>query len=269
MSATADLAMRLERVCAALAQAGPVLVAYSGGVDSSVLLALAARTPGAGALGVIADSPSLPRAALAQALRRAAEFGARVEVLHTQEFENPAYAANGVDRCFYCKSELFGRMEALAQARGFDSLAYGENADDPPALRPGSRAASAFRVRAPLRDEGLGKEAVREAARLLGLDAADEPAQPCLSSRVSTGLPVTREVVGLVERGEGALRGLGLRVLRVRVVGLDPPDAWVQVAPDELPMLRSVWTRAVEALMAAGFARAGYDPAGYQGAGLR
>lgn len=246
----------------------PLLVAYSGGVDSSVLLAVAVQTLGDRVLGVLADSPSLPRESLRQALEQAVGFGARVEVLATEEFDNPEYASNPPDRCYFCKAELFGRMDRLAAERGFAALAYGENADDPPTARPGSAAAREFSVVAPLREAGLGKAAVRALARSLGLPSAEAPAQPCLSSRIPHGTPVTRQAVALVEKGEAALHQLGFRILRVRMVSEAPPSALVQVAPAELDALQARHREVAEVLRGAGFVSTTIDPAGYRGAGV-
>lgn len=242
---------------------GPLLIAYSGGVDSTCLLALAHRELGPAALGVIADSPSLPRAALAEALRVAEKIGARVETVQTCEFENEDYLKNPPDRCYFCKAELFARLEALAIARSFARIAYGENADDPAALRPGSRAAAEFQVLAPLRQAGLTKADVREISRQLGLPTHDAPAQPCLSSRIPHGTRVTREALSLVEKGEAALRHLGYRIFRVRYLEEEKPAARIQIAPDEMRHLTDA-TLLEEALLTAGFARIEIDPAGYR-----
>ncbi len=260
-----DAQGRLEEI---LRSRRPLLVAYSGGVDSSVLLAVAARVLGGDVSGVIADSPSLPRASLRAALDQARAFGASVGVLETAEFSDPRYASNPPDRCYFCKAELFRRMDALAAQRGFAALAYGENADDPPAGRPGTAAAREFAVTAPLREAGLGKAAVRAIARRLGLPSADAPSQPCLSSRIPHGTPVTHEAVALVEKGEAALRDMGFRVFRVRLAPASPPGALVQVGPDELAGALAQEAVLAEALLACGFSSVNIDPAGYRGAGL-
>ncbi len=244
-------------------------MAYSGGVDSACLLAVARRTLGDRVLGVIADSPSLPRAALAEALETARGFGAEVEVVRTEEMDNPDYASNPLNRCYFCKAELFTKLDALAQERGYRAIAYGENADDPAALRPGSRAAAEFQVIAPLKAAGLTKADVRALSRELGLPTADAPAQPCLSSRVPHGTPVTREVLGYVERGEAAVRKLGFRVFRVRYLAQatdQPPVARLEVAKDEMDQLGRVRERVEAGLLDAGFGGVEVDPAGY-GAG--
>lgn len=242
----------------------PLLVAYSGGVDSTCLLAVAHRILGRNVLGVIADSASLPREALREALEHARLFGADVEVLKTTEFENEAYLANPPNRCYFCKAELFAQMEALATQRGFSAIAYGENADDPADLRPGSRAAAEYAVLAPLKQAGLTKADVREISRTLGLPTHDAPAQPCLSSRIPHGTRVTREALALVEQGEALLRSLGFKVFRVRFLEGPPPAARVQISPSEMASLAPVEARMREGLTAIGFSRVEVDPAGYR-----
>ena len=243
----------------------PLLVAYSGGVDSTCLLAVAHRTLGPAVTGVIADSPSLPRQALAEALAVARGFGARVEVITTEEFANSEYLSNPPNRCYFCKAELFSRMDALARDRQWAAIAYGENADDPAHLRPGSQAAKEFAVIAPLRLAGLTKADVRELSRSLGLPTADAPAQPCLSSRIPHGTPVTREAIDLVERGEAFVRSLGFRVFRVRYVAGPPAGALLQVAPAEDAALQNQRDRLLDGLREVGFGSVEIDPAGYRG----
>jgi uncharacterized protein len=270
--ATSDhpgLAAKVEALFRELENSQPLMVAYSGGVDSSCLLALANRGTGGSVLGVIADSPSLPRRALADAIQQAERMGAPLEVLETREFEDDRYAANPMNRCYFCKAELFSRMNALAKERGFAAIAYGENADDMPGLRPGSAAAAEFSVIAPLRSAGITKAEVRTLARALGLSSSEAPAQPCLSSRIPHGTPVTRDNVALVERGEEAMRELGFSVLRVRLEAAQPPRALVQVAPAELAVLFQRELAVKEALHSVGFESISLDPEGYRGAGLK
>ncbi|MGH7935947.1 MAG: ATP-dependent sacrificial sulfur transferase LarE, partial [Chthoniobacterales bacterium] len=158
----------------------PLVVAYSGGVDSAFLLAVSAETLGANCLGVIADSPSLPRQALHDALQLAREIKARVEVVQTREMEDVNYASNPANRCYFCKAELFTTLDRLARAREFRAIAYGENADDAQQMRPGRQAASEFHVLAPLKEVGLTKSEIRHLSRGMHLATADVPAQPCL-----------------------------------------------------------------------------------------
>jgi uncharacterized protein len=241
----------------------PLLVAYSGGVDSTCLLALAVRAAGAGVLAVIADSPSLPRAALAGALDAAARIGARVEVVNTAEFENENYLSNPTNRCYFCKVELFSALEKIARERGFSAIAYGENADDPADLRPGSRAAAEFHILAPLKAAGLSKQEVRVISKQLGLPSHDAPAQPCLSSRIPHGTRVTGAALAMIEKGEACVRSLGFRVFRVRYIEGSPPRARVQIAPEEMTALPSCEASLREGLSAAGFASVEIDPDGY------
>lgn len=247
----------------------PLLIAYSGGVDSAYLLAEARGVLGKdGMLGVIADSPSLPRKALASALQLAESLDAPVEVVSTGELDNADYAQNPVNRCYFCKAELFARLEELAGQRIFRALAYGENADDMKQVRPGRVAASEFSVLAPLRDAGLRKDEIRAASRALGLPTADAPAQPCLSSRIPHGTPVTRDALAMVEAGEEWVRNLGFSVFRVRYLAQSQddtaPGARVQIAPSEMGRLAEVRTQLEGGLLAVGYGRIEIDPQGYR-----
>jgi uncharacterized protein len=199
-----------------LAQLGRILVAYSGGVDSAYLAWAAHRVLGNDMLAVIADSPSLARTHLADALAFAHEQGIPVEVISTSELDRPEYARNDGQRCFHCKDELFAVMEELRSARAFDTIAYGVNLDDQGDFRPGQQAARQHHVAAPLLTEGLSKLEIRELARQAGLRIWDKPASACLSSRIEYGRPVTRESLEVIERGEDAIRALGFRQFRVR-----------------------------------------------------
>jgi len=195
---------------------GRVLIAYSGGVDSAYLAWAAYQALGPRMLAVIADSPSLARTHLADALAFAAEHGIPLEVICTSELERPEYARNDGQRCFQCKDELFAVMEEMRTARGFDTIAYGVNLDDQGDFRPGQQAARQHHVAAPLLSAGLTKQEIRELARQAGLRIWDKPASACLSSRIEYGRPVTREALEVVERGEDAIRALGFRQFRVR-----------------------------------------------------
>ncbi len=224
---------------------GRVLVAYSGGIDSAFLAWAAHQALGANMLAVTADSASLARAQLADALAFAAEHQIPVEVIATQELDDPDYARNAPDRCFHCKDELFTVMERLRTERGFDAVAYGVNVDDQGDFRPGQKAAQQHDVVAPLLDIGLTKADVRELARAAGLRVWDKPASACLSSRIEYGRPVTREALSVVEQGEDALRALGFRQFRVRHHG---DIVRLEIARDEM-------ARALTPAMAAEFAR--------------
>ncbi|MGO9087316.1 MAG: ATP-dependent sacrificial sulfur transferase LarE [Candidatus Sulfotelmatobacter sp.] len=195
---------------------GRLLVAYSGGADSAYLAWAAHRVLGENMLAVIADSPSLARTHLADAIAFAGEHAIPLEVISTSELERPEYARNDGQRCFYCKDELFAVLENLRAARGFDTIAYGVNLDDQGDFRPGQEAARQHHVAAPLLQAELAKQEVRDLARAAGLRIWDKPASACLSSRIEYGRPVTREALDAVERGEDALRALGFRQFRVR-----------------------------------------------------
>ncbi len=263
-----DATSKRTRLAELLRARTPVLIAYSGGVDSAFLLAEAHRLLGDRMLGVIADSPSLPRQALADALALAEKIGVPVEVIRTVEMENPDYASNPMNRCYFCKAELFAKLDALALERGFRAIAYGENADDARADRPGRQAASEFAVIAPLKDAGLSKAEIRELSRELGLPTADAPAQPCLSSRIPHGTPVTLEALAMVERGEALVRSLGFRVFRVRHLAqaAGAPFARVQIAPGEMGRLADVQRELEAGLRGVGYAAVEVDPAGYRSA---
>lgn len=200
---------RIERL-------GRLLVAYSGGVDSAYLAWAAHQALGGKMLAIIADSPSLARTQLADAVAFAHEQGIPLEVVATSELDRPEYIRNDSQRCFFCKDELFTLMENLRQERGFDTIAYGVNVDDQGDFRPGQKAAANHRVAAPLLAAGLTKGDVRELARRAGLRVWDKPASACLSSRIEYGRPVTREALAVVEKGEDALRALDFRQFRVR-----------------------------------------------------
>ena len=248
-------------------RSSPLVIAYSGGVDSAYLLAEAHRVLGDQVLGVIADSPSLPRAALKEALEVAEQIGARVEVVQTAEFENPQYTANPPNRCYFCKAELFSKLDALAEQRGFRAIAYGENADDMQQVRPGRQAATEFSIIAPLRDANLTKVEIRELSRALGLATADAPAQPCLSSRIPWGTPVTTEALGMIERGEALVRSFGFRVFRVRhFVETNGSRARVQIAPEEMTRLPEIAGELENGLVALGYHAVEIDPEGYRSA---
>ena len=209
-----------------------LLVAYSGGTDSAFLAWAAHQALGNRMFAVIADSPSIARFQLADAVAFAQEKAIPLEIIRTSEFERPEYVRNDGARCFHCKDELFGVMEAFAKQRGFATIAYGVNVDDKSDFRPGQAAASAHNVIAPLLDAGLTKQDVRDLARAVGLRIWDKPASACLSSRIEYGRPVTVEALSAVERGEDALRNLGFRQFRVRYHG---EIARIEIAREEMP----------------------------------
>ena len=266
----ASTAEKVQRLNALLTAHAPLVIAYSGGVDSAYLLAAAHAALGDRALAVIADSASLPRQALGEALALAGQIGARVEVVATGELQDERYSSNPVNRCYFCKAELFTKLDALAHDRGYAAIAYGENADDMLQPRPGRLAAEQFHVIAPLRDAGLTKAEIRELSRALALPTADAPAQPCLSSRIPHGTPVTVEALSMIERAEALVRSLGFKVFRVRHLALDHEiRARVLIAPEEMERIAKVNGLLVSGLRAVGYASVEIDPAGYRPPGAK
>jgi uncharacterized protein len=253
-------------IAAHLAGVDRLGVAFSGGVDSSVLLALAARALGRDrVVAVLGVSPSLAADERAAAHAVARGIGVAVVEVDTREGDRAAYRANGPDRCFHCKDELFTRIaDEVVTAHRLDAVAYGENADDARRPdRPGARAAVAHRVLRPLADAGLRKTDVRRLARTLGLPCADKPAAPCLASRIPHFAEVTPEKLGQVERAEAALRRLGFTDLRVRHHG---EVARIELPPEDLPRAVAAPLREAvrDAVRAAGFRFVAMDLDGIQ-----
>jgi len=228
---------KLRALDARLLELSPLMVAYSGGVDSAFLAATAHRVLGSRMLAVLADSASLARRDMQQAHEFADALGMPLEVVATEEMDRPSYVRNEADRCFHCKDELFAAMKILGARLGFANIAYGMNADDRGDYRPGQRAAAEHAVLAPLAEVGLTKLEIRALAKAAGYSLWDRPAAPCLASRVEYGRTVTREVLEQVEKAEEALRQLGFVELRVRHHG---ELARVEIARPELPRALSV-----------------------------
>lgn len=246
-----------------LSSLGRTLVAYSGGVDSAYLAWAAHQALGNDMLAVIADSPSLARTHLQDAIAFAQEQQIPLQVIQTDEMEKPEYARNDASRCFHCKDELFAVMAEFAEAHGFQSIAYGVNVDDQGDFRPGQQAARNHGVSAPLLQAGLSKAEIRELARQAGLRVWEKPASACLSSRIEYGRPVTREALMAVEQGEEALHGLGFRQVRVRHHG---EVARIEISREELPAALTVemfseFTRVFKAL---GFTWVTIDTEGFR-----
>jgi uncharacterized protein len=240
-----------------------LLVAYSGGVDSAYLAWEAHHILGENTLAVLADSPSLPRTHLADAIAFAQQHGIPLRIVNTQEMQRPEYARNDAQRCFHCKDELFRVMETIASETGNAAIAYGRNVDDSADFRPGQRAAALHAAVAPLAEAGLGKVEVRALAQSLSLSVWDKPASACLSSRVEYGRPVTVEALRQVEASEDHLHRLGFRQVRVRHHG---ELARVEIERSELAQALSfdMLARITVGVRAAGFTYVTLDTEGYR-----
>jgi len=243
---------RIDELEARIGELGSAIVAFSGGVDSSLVACLAGRALGERALAVTAVSPALATGELDGAREVARAIGIAHEVITTDELARQGYVANGRDRCYHCKTELYERLSTLAARRGFAALLSGANADDLGDWRPGLTAAAEHSVHHPLLEAGVGKQEIRELARTLCIPSAEKPASPCLASRLPYGTRVDPQTLALIDRAEQALKGLGYRVLRVRHYG---PLARVQIAAEELPraLTPAGSSEIVNAVQAAGY----------------
>jgi uncharacterized protein len=227
------LAGKLRHLESLISGAGPAIVAFSGGVDSSYVAAVSFDVLNDRALAITGVSPSVPPSEVEEAKALARQIGIAHELIDTREMDSPDYVKNNPDRCFHCKDELYGRLGDIARERGFAAVLDGCNLDDTGDFRPGRRAAAQHSVRSPLLEAGLTKAEVRELSRERGLPTWDKPAMACLSSRIPYGTPVTVEALSSVDRAEAYLRSLGLRELRVRHHVLPSGDTVARIETDE------------------------------------
>jgi pyridinium-3,5-biscarboxylic acid mononucleotide sulfurtransferase len=258
------ISSRIDTLASDLASRGSILVAYSGGVDSAVVAALAQRALGDRALAVTAAAETLAGAELDHARRLAAEIGIRHEVVTYSELDDPEFVANPSHRCYVCQGLRMDTMVRLAVERGYAVVCDGTNASDPGPDRPGLRAVRERGVYSPLLAHGVDKAGTREIALALGLSAWDRPANACLSSRIPHGQIVTLGKLRRIEAAEDVLAREGFRIIRVRH---DQGAARVEVGPDEVPRLSSLWGDLEPRLRSLGFARVAYDPQGYRRGG--
>lgn len=242
-----------------------VIIAYSGGVDSTYLLKIAHDEIGERAQGIIGISPSLMPEERDEALQLAAQLGLPVQQVETHEMEDPNYAANPTNRCYFCKSELFDVLNQLSKIEGYDAVCDGTNIDDMQEWRPGAQAGSERAIRSPLREVGLTKAEIRALSRELGLPTWDKPAMPCLSSRIPYGTPVTPEALHLIGRAEAYLRTLGLQQLRVRhYVENERPTARLEIEPGEMPLAFENYAGIAQTLRELGYTKVLLDLEGYR-----
>jgi len=257
------LSLKLEELHRWFDGAGGVVVAYSGGTDSTLVAAIAGRVLGDRALAVTAASPSLPPGELGEARRVAAALGIRHRTVRTRETDKPEYLANGTDRCYHCKAELYDVLARIAAEERLPVVVSGANLDDLGDFRPGLRAAAELGVRHPLVEVGFAKSDVREAARELGIPTWDKPASACLSSRIAFGVMITVDELSRVGRAERLMKDLGFRQCRVRVHG---DLARVEVELSDLPRLAEpgVRDRVVEGLRSLGYRYVTLDLEGFR-----
>ena len=254
---------KLDRLKALFAEMESALVAYSGGIDSTLVAKIAYDVLGSRAIALTAESPSLLPEDLEDATVQAAQIGITHKIVQTHELENPNYAANPVNRCYFCKSELHDTLKPLALQRGYPYVVDGVNADDLSDYRPGIQAAKERGARSPLAEVGIGKAEVRELAKYLKLSCWDKPAQPCLSSRFPYGEEITIAKLQRVGRAEVYLRKLGLKTLRVRSEG---DTARIELSPEQIKefVLTTDLPAVVSAFQSFGFVYVTLDLEGFR-----
>ncbi len=245
-----NLTAKYQQLKAVLARLESLIVAYSGGVDSALLLRVAYEVLGSKVLAVTADSPSVPRREIAEAQRLAKSIGARHLVVMTEEIQDNHYAANPPNRCYFCKSELYSKLAEIAGRERIGYIANGTNVDDLGDYRPGLQAATEYQVVSPLKEAGFTKADVRELAKRLHLEIWDKPANPCLASRIPYGQAVTPGKLATIEAAEEALRVLGIRELRVRHFG---KKARIETGGSDFPVIRQNYDEIVEKFTTLGF----------------
>ena len=251
---------KVQKLKEILAGMGSILVAFSGGTDSSLVLKVAHDVLGDKAIAMTAVSASLPTSERLEAIQIAKQIGAQHILVDSDETSDPAYLANSPNRCFFCKKETYGKLTAFAKEHGFQTIVDGTNADDTGDYRPGRKAACEFHVRSPLLEAGFTKAEIRNLARELGLPNWDKPAAACLSSRIPYGTTITLGALSQVERAEALLHGLGLRQLRVRHHG---PVARIEAEPEDFPRLLEHREEIVTTLKAIGYTFVSLDLAGF------
>lgn len=257
-----SLEEKREAVEQILRSMGGCVIGFSGGVDSTLLFALAARVLGDRALAVTATSETYPERELREARELAAQLGGRHRVIFSEELDIPGFTQNPVDRCYHCKKELFGKLRDIADAEGLPEVLDGSNLDDRSDYRPGKQAVQELGVRSPLEEAGFTKADIRALSREMGLSTWDKPAFACLSSRFPYGTEITREKVSQVGRAEESLRELGLRVLRVRHHG---DVARIELGEEEFSQaVNELRTEVVARVKAAGYAYVALDLQGYR-----